>query len=238
MACKAQNDTEIMKIFQSSQLMSVFLGVISTLAFSSVLVGCSYSNTVKEQQTSYNKDVIEKQKEENDSTVSANKPGKYSESFIKALKEIIGSGQYELKDSMLIIDKKDTSYFPGSPAIGRKQTYTRKRGDLSVAIHIQRLNYTTIKYRIEIVEDGKSSHNETGEADLNAGYFLATETDEDDMTGNLYPAAEFSFNASDECFTSIRIGFDEGKGMAKLNKSCKGKIRSMSLEDFPTLRLK
>jgi hypothetical protein len=240
MACKAENDTEFMKILQSLQLMRVLSGVIFTLALSSVLFGCSYSNTVEEQQNSYTKDVGKEQKEENDTfpSVSVNKPGKFSESFIKALKELIGSGQYELRDSMLIIDKKDTSYFPGTPAIGQNQTYTGKKGDLSVAIHIQRLNYTTIKYRIEIVEHGKSSHYESGEADLNAGFFLGSEIDEDDLTGNSYPAAEFSFTASEKCFTIIRIGFDYGKGMAKLNKSCNGKLQSITLENFPTLRLK
>ncbi len=202
------------------------------------LFGCTSSDEARKQSIQTDtlpaKKVDEKNSRTNKEVVDTSK---YSRAFITSLKEIIGHEKFELKDSLLIINN-DTSYFPSTPAIEKQQTYTGKKDKISVAIHVQRLNYTTIKYRIEIIEDGKSSHYEAGVADLNAGFFLAAEIDEDDITGNAYPAAEFSFNASDKCYTIIRIGFDKGKGMARLLKSCNQNIPDIILEDFPTLRLK
>ena len=88
----------------------------------------------------------------------------YSEKFIQGLREL-GYKKLELKDSLLIIDSKDTVTFSQTPKIGEFRVYTGRQGNLAIAVTVKRINYTSVDYKIEMVEFGKTSHNQTGQAD-------------------------------------------------------------------------
>ena len=88
-----------------------------------------------------------------------------------------------------------------------------------------------------MVEFGKSNHNQKGTADLSSGFFLGSESIQDDE-GELYFVDEYSDEKSESCNFQIRIGTDEKRGNAlfvKIAKSCNGKIKNITMDNFPML---
>lgn len=159
----------------------------------------------------------------------------YSEKFIQGLKEL-GYRKIELKDSLLIIDSKDTAVFSKTPKIGEYRVYTGIQDNLAIAVSVKRINYTTVNYKIEMVEFGKTSHNQSGQADLISSFFFGAESNEDERTGEGYFVTEYTDNRENNCYTHIRLG-DE-KELANIIKNCNGKIKDITLENFRTLHRK
>jgi hypothetical protein len=161
----------------------------------------------------------------------------YSPKFIQGLKDL-GYKKFELKDSLLLINGKDTEYFPETPKIGKKIVLTGRKGNLAIALTVKRLNYTTIDYKIEIVDFGKTSHIQSGQADIISSFFFGGESDESEKTGNSYFVTEFTEYKDKKCYTYIRLGYEEETGsylLGKLKKNCNGKIIDIDLENFTTL---
>lgn len=159
----------------------------------------------------------------------------YSEKFIQGLKEL-GYKKLELKDSLLIIDNKDTVTFSQTPKIGEYRVYTGRQDNLAIAVTVKRINYTTVDYKIEMVEFGKTSHNQTGQADIISSFFFGTESNEDEQTGEGYFVTEYTDNRENNCYTHIRLGNENE--LAKIIKNCNGKIKDITLENFTTLHRK
>ena len=161
----------------------------------------------------------------------------YSENFIQGLSEL-GYEKFELKDSLLIINSKDTAYFPENPKIGKQIILTGRKGNLAIALTVKRINYTTIDYKIEMVEFGKTSHNQSGQAHIISSFFFGEESDESEKTGNGYFVTEFTEYKDKDCYTFIRLGYEEETGpylLGKLKKNCNGKIMDIDLNNFTTL---
>lgn len=161
----------------------------------------------------------------------------YSENFIQGLREL-GYEKFELKDSLLIINGKDTSYFPETPEIGKEIVLTGRKENLAIALTVKRINYTTVDYKIEMVEFGKTSHNQSGKADIISSFFFGTESDQSEKTGNEYFVTEFTEYKDKDCYTFIRLGYEEETGpflLGKLKKNCNGKIMDIDLDNFITL---
>jgi hypothetical protein len=159
----------------------------------------------------------------------------YSEHFIQGLQDL-GFQKIELIDSLLIIDNKDTVLFSRTPKIGESRVYTGKKGNLAIAVTIKRINYTTVDYRIEMVEFGKANHTQTGQADIISSFFFGPESNIDEQTGVGYFVTEYTDNRANNCATQIRIG-DENE-LAKIIKYCNGKIKDITLDNFTTLHQK
>jgi hypothetical protein len=159
----------------------------------------------------------------------------YSEKFIQGLKGL-GYKKFELIDSLLIIDNKDTVTFSQTPKIGEQRVYTGKQGNLAIAVKVKRINYTTVDYKIEMVEFGKTNHFQTGQADIISSFFFGTESNEDERTGEGYFVTEYTDNREKNCYTHIRLG-DENE-LAKIIMNCNGKIKDITLENFTTLHRK
>ena len=161
----------------------------------------------------------------------------YSENFIQGLREL-GYEKFELKDSLLIINGKDTSYFPETPEIGKEIVLTGRKENLAIALTVKRINYTTVDYKIEMVEFGKTSHNQSGKADIISSFFFGTESDQSEKTGNEYFVTAFTEYKDKDCYTFIRLGYEEETGpflLGKLKKNCNGKIMDIDLDNFITL---
>ena len=161
----------------------------------------------------------------------------YSENFIQGLREL-GYEKFELKDSLLIINSKDTSYFPETTEIGKQIVLTGRKENLAIALTVKRINYTTVDYKIEMVEFGKTSHNQNGKADIISSFFFGTESDQSEKTGNEYFVTAFTEYKGKDCYTFIRLGYEEETGpflLGKLKKNCNGKIMDIDLDNFITL---
>ncbi|MDH4473925.1 MAG: hypothetical protein QE487_15065 [Fluviicola sp.] len=170
-------------------------------------------------------------------TVVVKNPSDYSKAFIAGLRESTGFRKFNLEDSLLIVDNQDTILFPQSIKIGDELKFTGRKDELAIALTIKRINYTTVSYWIEMVEFGKANHDQKGTADLSSGFFLGSESIQDD-DGGLYFVDEYSDDRSEACHFQIRIGTDEKRGntlFVKIAKSCNGKIRNITMDNFPML---
>jgi hypothetical protein len=161
----------------------------------------------------------------------------YSVTFIQGLKEL-GYEKFELKDNLFLINGKDTAYFPETPKIGKHIVLTGRKGNLAIALTVKRINYTTVDYKIEMVEFSKASHNQSGQADIISSFFFGAESDESEKTGIGYFVTEFTEYKNKDCYTYIRLGYEEETGpylLGKLKKNCNGKIMDIDLDNFTTL---
>lgn len=203
-----------------------------------MMVSCQVNDS--EQQETIKANAVEKEEEvpilKTESAIFIKDSNDYSARF---LAEIAKSEQsaISLIDSLLIIEEKDTITFPQVPKIGKSTVLTARKDDIAIGLTIERINQTTIDYRIEMVEYGMASYKFTGRADLSAKFYLGSEMDESSFSGNAYFSAEFC-DDRDTCYTCIRLGTEEGSGqylLGKLIKNCNEQKRDIELDNFPTL---
>ena len=112
-----------------------------------------------------------------------------------------------------------------------------KKDELTIILNIERVNQTTIHYKIEMNEFEKYYQKYEGMADLTPTFYLGVETDESSLSGMSYLSTEF-VDSQDSCHTYIRLGKEEGPAqnlLGKIIKNCNGKIKNITLDDFPTL---
>jgi hypothetical protein len=159
----------------------------------------------------------------------------YSISFLNAMIES-GMDNVSLVDSFLILGPTDTVTFPQIPTVGKMTVLTAKKGELAIALTIERINQTTIDFKLEMIEFGKASYHYKGQADLSPRFYFGAETDESSLSGISYLSTEFS-SSQDSCYTSIRIGIEDSRPylLGKIKKNCNGKIMDIGLDNFPTL---
>ncbi len=163
----------------------------------------------------------------------------YSPEFVSQIRSFGGIEQIDLEGNLVILDQKDSIQFPEIPRLNKSYTLKGKEGNLSLSMTVKRVNYTSVEYKIEMNELGKSNKSEMGLAHLSGFFFLGSESDVDDQTEESYFCTEFSV-AKDPCHLSIRIGNIEDSPdqalLAKVIKNCNGEIRDIDLDNFPTLR--
>lgn len=175
--------------------------------------------------------------EKKETEISIKNKSDYSEKFIEGLKKL-GEEKITLSDNLLILNDRDTIYFPKTPKINRRITLTGKKDNLAIAVTVKRFNYTTIDYKIEITEFGKSNHTQKGKADIASGFYLGDESDESEKTGVSYFVTEFSDLRESDCYTYIRLGYEKETGpylLGKIIKNCNGKLSDIDLDNFPAL---
>lgn len=168
--------------------------------------------------------------------VQAASSGKYSERFLKALHEHYKGAI--LQDSLLTLNTEETFAFPDIPRPGTPIILKGESPLLTITLTVERVNYTTITYHIEMTDSGKLTYSHSGEADLSPHFHLGAEVDEYSNTGSAYLAVEYLDPREGEYGTSIRLGYSEECGphlLGKLIKNCNGNIRDVGLFDFPTL---
>lgn len=160
----------------------------------------------------------------------------YDPHFIKSLRANLPGGNVRLDGPRLILNKKDTAYFPEYPLIGHRYQLTAKKSELAVALTITRINQTTIDYKIEMVEFGNANHKATGQASLGMDFIEGTSSDISDFSKKPYISFQF-MDEKDGCYTYIRIGKETGRQelLGKLVKNCNGKLRDIAISDFPSL---
>gem|GEM_PF-3932629 len=166
----------------------------------------------------------------------SDEPPMYSKKFMEAFKQSDELSGATLLGKFMIIDE-DTIPFPADPPLGEQHILTGKQGEMSITLTLDRINQSTILYKIEMAVTGKESYTSKGEAHISPLFYLAGEMDESSISGISYGAIQFD-DANGECYTSIRIGREEESGaglLGKLIKNCNGELGDVELEDFPTL---
>ena len=147
----------------------------------------------------------------------------------------------ELKKGMMILNLIDSIYFPEVPKLNQRINFTGRKENLAIALTVKRINYTSIEYRLEMVEFGKANKTTNGIADLGVFFFLGSETDKYELTNEGYFSTEY-LTEKDSCYLNIRIGNLEDSIdkplLAKIIKNCNGELMDIDLNNFPTLREK
>ena len=160
----------------------------------------------------------------------------YSIEFLESAARQLRS-HITLDSHLMIIDKTDTAAFPELPPFGRPYTLTRRSGDMAIALTVERINQSSIDYRIEMIEFGGPHIMETGQAHLRPTFWLASEVDVFDQTNTGYFSDEYA-DHKDSCYTYIRIGtldvWEHGL-LGKVNKNCNGELPDVDLNTFRTL---
>lgn len=158
----------------------------------------------------------------------------YSADFLKKLTYAGLAENIELADSFLILEGKDTVVFPILLPKSDWTNFVASKGGYLYSLDVSRVNYTTIDFNFELRKSRQSVDQIRGKADLNPGFVLGGEIDEDSVTSSSYFVTEYHFE-SPECSFSIRIGEDGGVKKVKLVKQCKTGKFNINLEDCPVL---
>ncbi len=178
-----------------------------------------------------NKQVIKKEV-----IVTVNNASDYSENFISGLKELHSYSEFKLITNYMVINKQDTVYFPAYPKINKKVVLTAVKEGLAIALTVQRINQTSIKYKLEMVEFGKANFKSEGIAEISPAFFLESKTAANALTGNLYVFNSFLDNNKD-CNTEITLGKETNVNylLARIIKNCNGKIKDINLDNYTSL---
>lgn len=162
----------------------------------------------------------------------------YNKRFIEGILEF--KEPIKLIENYILLEQ-DTIYFPEDIPLQKEILFQGKRGYKSFVLDLVRTNITTLNYNFRLFDDNnrKVLINKSGYAILGSMFFLASETDTDDKTGEEYLSNEY-WDKSPSCSFAIRIGEkdDNGKLRAKVKLSFKNDTsKNIELNDNPTLRI-
>jgi hypothetical protein len=158
----------------------------------------------------------------------------YSADFLKKLTYANVAKNIELADSFLILEGTDTMVFPMLLPKAKWTNFVAMKGGYFYSLDISSANYTTLDFNFELRKGKLTIVQLKGKADLNPGFVLAAETDEDPVSGTEYVTNVYEFESPD-CVFNIRLGDDEGLKKVKIFKQCKAGKHNIALEDCPIL---
>lgn len=160
----------------------------------------------------------------------------YDQSFIDGL-----SGYKEpikLIENYVLIGQ-DTVYFPEDIQLNKETIFKGTKDQRSFVLNVTRTNLTSLSYKFELFNKEKQLLNsKSGKATLGSLFFIGSESDTDDESGNGYLSTEYWDNSS-ECSFAIRIGEKDNKGKlrAKIILYCENnKSNNINLDENPTMR--
>ncbi len=160
----------------------------------------------------------------------------YDKSFIDGLSEY--NEPIKLIENFILVGQ-DTVYFPEDLYLNKETIFKGTKDKKNFVLSLTRTNLTSLNYTFQILDkDFKTINNKSGRATLGSLFFLGSETDDDDETGDGYLSVEYWDNSAD-CSFAIRIGEkdDNGKLRAKIKLYCKdNNLKNIGLDDNPTLR--
>ncbi len=173
-------------------------------------------------------------------TAQNNKPvGDYSPAFLQKLMMQKGQRDVTIHGEKIIFGGKDTVSFPAEPAMNEVIKVGGKNKNLRIAGTIKRINYTSVDYHMEVEDVSGNRCIYTGTADLGAGFYLASESDTDDSTGDSYFSTEFHTEDQTCQAFSLRIGKPaqpDAKYLVKIISDCSDACASIDLDNGPVLK--
>ncbi len=138
--------------------------------------------------------------------ISIEKGSRYNDEFIKLIHNSGFEKEYKsiyYKDSIIILDKKDTVYFPIKPEIGRFYILKSQNKMWISELVIERIDLTSIEYKVAFTDRLGYRIEEKGIAILNPTFVLGSELDKID--GDAYLVDEYIHNDGDR-YVSISLG--------------------------------
>jgi hypothetical protein len=160
----------------------------------------------------------------------------YDQGFLDGLSEY--NEPIELIDNYILVGK-DTIYFPEDIQLNKETVFKGTKDQNNYVLTATRINLTSMTYNFQLSSsDNKIIASKSGKATLGSLFFIGSETDEDDKSGESYLSVEYWDNSSD-CSFAIRVGKKNstGKLRAKIKLYCKGnKSKNIDLGDNPTMR--
>ncbi|MBL7998134.1 MAG: hypothetical protein JNL32_05795 [Candidatus Kapabacteria bacterium] len=135
-----------------------------------------------------------------------------------------------------LMSETDTVTFPQDIPLRKRIVFHAFRNGTTYSLHATRINLTNIAYIIRISAKNTLARRWSGVAILSPVFYLAGESDEDDMTGASYLSTEY--RSADDSIT-IRIGSrDDNNRLRAIIAIRKTKRNGYALvvEDCPTLR--
>lgn len=207
---------------------------ILTLAFG--LLSCNDKTAEKtaDQNSVDTLQTVSADKHQQETTIKDK--SQYDQSFIEGLSEY--NEPLKLIENYILVGQ-DTVYFPEDLQLNKKTIFKGTKDKKNFVLSVTRTNLTSLNYTFQILDkDSKAVNNNSGRATLGSLFFLGSETDDDDETGDGYLSVEYWDNSAD-CSFAIRIGEkdDNGKLRAKIKLYCKDdKLKNIGLDDNPTLR--
>lgn len=164
---------------------------------------------------------------------------RYSKAFVEELRRMNYPSPIQVIDNILVVEG-DTIAFPNDLTINREYTFTGEVGHQIFSLFVTRINESSINYVQKVHKKQAVVYADSGQADLSAHFFLASEVDEDDITGTSYGSIEYR-KKSYPCLYSIRIGIgsdDQKRLRAAVGYGCKGKTKKFIMPEVLTLRTK
>ena len=158
----------------------------------------------------------------------------YGAAFLNQLSMAGLAKSFELTDSLIIVEDKDTFFFPETLPKGDWVNFMAMKSGYAYSLDLARINYTTLDFNFELRKGNATIDQILGKAVLSPGFILAAESDEDPVTGISYFSDEYFFK-NETCEVSIRVGDDEGIRKVKMIKNCKSGKYNIALEDCPVL---
>ncbi len=144
------------------------------------------------------------------------------------------ANEFELADSMIIVEKQDTFFFPMEISWRQWANFMAVKDGFTYSLDIAKLDYTTLGFNFELRKGNQTIDQLTGQADLDPGFFLGSESDEDNQSGVSYFCNEYTFE-NQNCSFTIRLGDDEGIWKVKVIKNCESGRYDIALDDCPVL---
>lgn len=141
-------------------------------------------------------------------TISIEDKDQYSEEFVTELdtkfEDLYTS--IDLEDNLLILDKRDTMYFPEEPVM--EEIYTLKASNKMwiSELTVERINQTSIKFNVAFTDRLGYKIAEKGIATLSPSFILGSESD--DINGEVYYLVYVHRDGNRNI--AIRLGIEKG----------------------------
>jgi len=144
-------------------------------------------------------------------------PSQYSKAFLAKLDWATEGKRYVLDKGILVMEGNDTVRLPNVPPFGKTLRLERDHEGKVLRLDVTRRNWTSLDYRLELVDNGKSQV-ETGSAEIPAAFFLGAESDESETSGEAYFVDEYTDHRPDDCTISLRLGYEAESDGALLGR--------------------
>jgi hypothetical protein len=217
--------------FQHLSISSLFLGLVAT--------ACTSNKSLEQEQSQPSAEKINR---EVAPAPAARKPAyrlaaldtaHFSPAFIRGLKESIQRESYAVHDKWLILNPTDSIAFPADLPARQPVTYTGTAQGRTYQLTVTRRNYSTIDYKAEVKQTGKTLASATGSADLNPSFYTAAKVPVDTETQAAYGAYEFLSTAPRQQNFAVLIGTGKDVDKAEIYAS-----ELPAWRNAPTLRRK
>ncbi|GAA4311185.1 hypothetical protein [Nibribacter koreensis] len=155
------------------------------------------------------------------------------------MKEFAYPSPIQVIGKQVIVDGQPVD-FPEDLKLNKEYVYTGQSKLFTQTLTVKRVNLSSIDYQWQVHKGDQLVLADSGQAHLRASFFLASEVDNDDQTGDAYGASEYVVTRKD-CSTEIRIGMPEEEEVvlkATASSSCNPAWKKVGIPEGMTLRTK